>query len=496
MLFNSLIFLFLFLPVTLLVYYLSPQKLKNGSLLVASWIFYAWSGVSFSIILIGASLANYLCGLALGRVTTPASRKAWYIAGLLINLLPLVIFKYTNFFVANVNVLTGIFGWSEIILDTLILPLGISFFTFKAITYIVSVYRRETGVQRNFISLALYISVFPEVIAGPIDRYKNILPQFEHRPVSFRLFSSGIQRFTIGLGKKVLIANSLSVVADQIFNLPGGYLTTPVAWLGALCYFLQIYFDFSGYSDMAIGLGRMVGFTFMENFNFPYISRSIKEFWQRWHISFSTWLRDYLFLPIAYALSGRMKGNRYLGVRVDKMIYVMAVLITFLSCGIWHGAAWTFVIWGLIHGLFLMLEQIGLSRILKRLPVPFRQGYVIIILLMSWVIFRSDNLENAGYFMGVMLGFGHEPASAKDFLGYFNPGLILVLIIAIAGSTRIFERIYCWLKTQLAVSRQLSSYGLSHVFQLTSILLVISILVLSTLYILADTHHSFIYFNF
>ncbi|HTX87743.1 MAG TPA: MBOAT family O-acyltransferase, partial [Bacteroidales bacterium] len=435
---NSLLFLFLFLPVTLFFASIVSDRLKNPFLLAASWIFYAWGGVSYTSILIGSTLVNYMAGLALDHARGARSRKAWLVAGILLNLLPLVIFKYTGFLRDNINILIALFNGSPLVIRNLILPLGISFYSFKAITYLVSVYRKECAAQRNFTDLALYISFFPSVLAGPIDRYVHFLPQLHGRKVTVEKFSSGIRRFVIGLGKKVLIANSLSLVTDQLFGYPVSGLTTPLAWLALFCYSLQIYYDFSGYTDMAIGLGRMFGFELTENFNFPYISRSIKEFWKRWHISLSTWLRDYIFLPLAYSSSRKMKKNRYLGLRTDHVLYMIATSVTFLVCGFWHGAAWNFVIWGLLHGLLLILEQLGLGKIVRHLYRPVQHLYAVFLLMITWVFFRTSSPADAFQFIGILFGAGGKPVEWTVVREFINPGLIVTVLIAVAGSTRIF----------------------------------------------------------
>jgi alginate O-acetyltransferase complex protein AlgI len=313
MLFSSLLFLYQFLPVTLFIYYLSKERFQSTVLLLASLIFYAWGGPSFISILIINILINYFSGLAMGSGEGGKRRKIFLILGIIMNLSLLVIFKYTHFFIENINLLTSLLGVSPVLIKKIFLPLGISFFTFKGISYLVTIYRRETAVQRNFIHVALYISLFPQLIAGPISRYRDLAPQLQGRTHSFEKFSSGIRRFILGLAKKVLIASQLSYLANQVFTVPLEHLSAPQAWMGILFFALRIYYDFSGYTDMAIGLGRMLGFEFVENFNFPYISRSFREFWRRWHISLSTWFRDYLFLPLAYHTSRKLPKEKYLG---------------------------------------------------------------------------------------------------------------------------------------------------------------------------------------
>jgi len=493
---NSLLFLYLFLPVTLFFVYISSSKLKNIFLLLASFIFYAWGGVSNVFVLVASTLVNWFIGLSLGKARTARLRKTWLVVGILMNILPLLLFKYTGFFRDNLNVLISLFGLSPLWIRTYALPLGISFYSFKAITYLVSVHRRETPVQRNYADLALYISFFPSLLAGPIDRYRNFLPQLHDRVPTVEQFASGIRRFAIGLGKKVLIANSLAVVSDELFNGPVSNLSTPLAWLGVICYALQIYYDFSGYTDMAIGVGRMFGFELMENFNFPYISKSIKEFWQRWHISLSTWLRDYLFLPLAYSTSRKLKKERYFSIRVDQIIYMIATSITFLVCGFWHGAAWNFIVWGLIHGFLLILEQLGLGRLLKKLYKPLRHLYALFFLLISWVFFRTVSLPDAFHYTGILFGIGGKPVDWLMFLEYFNTGLILTIIFAILGSTKIFSIVAGWFRKRTNDPLMALRIASSNIYELISIFLVILILAASSLFMVAGTNNAFIYFKF
>ena len=493
---NSLLFLYLFLPVTLFFVYISSGKLKNIFLLLASFIFYAWGGVSFLNVLVASTIINYLIGLFMGETKTDGWRKFWLVVGILANILPLLLYKYTGFFKDNLNILITHFGMHAVTIRTFVLPLGISFYSFKAITYLVSVHRRETEPQQNYADLALYISFFPSVLAGPIDRYRNFLPQLHNRVPTAEQFASGIRRFAIGLGKKVLIANSIAVVSDELFNGPVSNLSTPLAWLGVICYALQIYYDFSGYTDMAIGVGKMFGFELMENFNFPYISRSIKEFWQRWHISLSTWLRDYLFLPIAYSTSRKLKKERYFSIRVDQVIYMIAISITFLVCGFWHGAAWNFIAWGLIHGFLLILEQLGLGRLLKKVYKPLRNLYALFFLLISWVFFRTVTLSAAFHYTGVLFGIGGKPASWSPVLEYFNTGFILTMIVAILGSTKIFSFVVEGFKKRFNDPGIFMRIVSVNVYEILSVLLVILILAISSLFMVAGTNNAFIYFKF
>jgi len=495
MLFNSLLFLYLFLPACLFFVTIARKDLKNAFLLFASFIFYAWGGVAFVSILAGSTLANYLIGLALGNATKKGARKAWFITGILVNIGPLLVFKYTGFFTENLNMLTCFFGLSPLTVQELVLPLGISFYSFKAVTYMVSLYRGEVPVQRNYIDLALYIAFFPAVLAGPIDRYRTFLPQLRERRLTVDGFASGIRCFALGLGKKVLVANSLAVVADKAFDSPYAVLSTPLAWLGLVCYALQIYYDFSGYTDMAIGLGRMFGFHLTENFNFPYIAQSVKDFWRRWHITLSNWLRDYIFLPIAYSLSRKMKQERYLSMRTDQLIYLAATTVTFLVCGFWHGAAWNFIVWGLLHGLMMILEQLGLGRLLKKLYAPLRTLYAVFFVMLAWVFFRTPTLPDAFSYMGILFGAGAD-TSWRELSGLLSPGFIAVLAIGLAGSTRLFARLNeRFLQSAKQFPRPMR-FAAINLREILSLLAVTFVLAAATLFIVAGTNNSFIYFKF
>jgi alginate O-acetyltransferase complex protein AlgI len=496
MLFSSLLFLYQFLPITLFFYYLAKERLQSYVLLLASFIFYAWGGPSYISILVISILINYFSGLAMGSDGSKKRRKLFLVLGIILNLLILVIFKYTHFFVENINVLTSLFGAPPLLIKKIILPLGISFFTFKGISYQVTIYRRETEVQRNFIDLALYISLFPQLIAGPISRYRDLAPQLQSRTLSFDKFSSGVSRFVLGLAKKVLIATPIAYVANQIFSIPFVHLSAPIAWIGIVFFGIQIYYDFSGYTDMAIGLGRMLGFEFVENFNFPYISRSFREFWRRWHISLSTWFRDYVFLPLAYRTSRKLPKEKYLGLRTDKLIYLISTTITFLLCGFWHGAAWTFIIWGMIHGLMLILEHLGLGRIVNRFYKPFQYVYMIFFLLISWVFFRSETIRDAADYFTIMFGFGKQSFNWNMLSDYLNGGTIFVLTIAILGSTRFFEKLIEMIKGWSLSSRVIIRTGTVHILNIGILIFILSALALSTVFLQGESITSFIYFKF
>jgi len=496
MLFSSLLFLYLFLPTTLFFYYFANDKLKSITLLLASLLFYAWGNPSFLSILIISILINYFTGLLIGSLEKKKQRKSALVLGIILNLALLVVFKYSYFLIDNINLLSGVFGAAPIIIKKVILPLGISFFTFKGISYLITVYRRETTAQRNFIDLSIYISLFPQLIAGPISRYRDLEPQLRNRLHSLEKFSSGIKRFVLGLAKKILIATPLSYVVSQIFSLPNEHLSAAQAWIGIIFYALQIYYDFSGYTDMAIGLGRMLGFDFVENFNFPYSSRSFREFWRRWHISLTTWFRDYLFLPIAYKTSRKLPKEKYLGLRTDKLIYIVSISITFLLCGFWHGAAWTFVVWGMIHGLMLVLEHIGLGKLLKNIYKPLQHVYFIFFILISWVFFRSDTFSQAFDYLTIMFGFGTQQFSWSLLSDYITTGTIITFIIAILGSTRFFDNLIRGINGLRNSPTTFIKISFLHIENFGTLVFIISILALSTIYMAGETVNPFIYFKF
>jgi alginate O-acetyltransferase complex protein AlgI len=496
MLFNSLLFIYRFLPICLLLYFLVPRRLRNSVLLVASLVFYAWGGVSYTLILAGSIVLNYFMGLAIGKTQHEAGRKKLLITGIVLNIVLLAVFKYTGFAVHNVNVFVHLLGWPPFLVHQVLLPLGISFYTFKSLTYLISVKRRESEAQRNFTDLALYIAIFPQLIAGPIDRYRELSAQISHRTVTLEKFSSGVERFVLGLFKKVIISGPIAYVADRIFSTPTELMSTPMAWLGAACYTLQVYYDFSGYSDMAIGLGRMFGFEFAENFNFPYISRSIREFWRRWHISLSSWLRDYLFLPLAYSASRALKRERYAGIRVDHLLYLWATMITFVICGFWHGPAWHFVAWGFLHGMMLAFERTRLGKWLDHGFRPFAHLYVISFIIVSMVFFRAETLLESLKFIGVMAGMRGIPANWPEFQEYFTREFILMASIAVLGSTPVFLKLLQWARNKMGQPGSRFSRVAGIGWPACSLAAVLAVLLFSTMYLLSQTNTPFIYFRF
>ena len=418
MVFSSTIFLFFFLPLTLLAYFVVGPRGRNLILLAASLLFYAWGETVYLLVMLFSIAANYLFGLLIDRARERGSRGGTAFAlAVATNLGLLGFFKYANFFVDNLNQVLPVLGLAPMDIGRVHLPIGISFFTFQALSYIIDLYRNETAVQRSLLNFALYKALFPQLIAGPIVRYRDVAREIEQRTVSLDDFASGVQRFIIGLGKKVLIANVMGRAADTIFATPAETLPATLAWIGAIAFMLQIYFDFSGYSDMAIGLGRMFGFHFLENFNYPYIATSIRDFWRRWHISLSSWLRDYVYIPLG--------GNRGGAVRTAANLWAV-----FFLCGLWHGAAWTFVAWGLFHGFFLVLERSPLGRLRDRLWLPLRHVLTLVVVVAGWVLFRSETLAEALGFLGIMAGFDPVPGGRYPAAMYLDRKTVVELALA------------------------------------------------------------------
>jgi len=478
MVFSSPLFLFYFLPAFLGLYWLAPQRLKNVVALVASLLFYAWGGLSFLGLFLGSVVVNFGLIRFMDASTERWKQRIFLIISIILNVSMLFYFKYANFFLDNVSAVRTSLGGPALSWQKVVLPIGISFFTFEKLTYTIDVYRGVNKPLKSFRDFLLYIMLFPKMIAGPIVRFHEIAGQLHDR----RAFDTvdeklaGLFRFILGLAKKVLIANVLGEQADIIFKLDPATLSVPLAWLGALAYTFQIYFDFSGYSDMAIGLGRTMGFQFPENFNNPYVSRSITEFWQRWHITLGRWMRDYLYIPLG---GNRVKPNR---------LYVNLWTVFILS-GFWHGAAWNFIAWGAFHGFFLILDRLFLLRVYKKIGV-LSVVPTFLITVVGWVLFRADTLAGALRYTGHMLGGGHSAAIITEmphFTHEFWFTLLLASGIAFAATIPRVER---WELTTLARSHFSWPGALS--VTLTSAVL----LLLSISYVVGTSFNPFIYFRF
>lgn len=421
MVFSSLTFLCIFLPVVLALYYLLPTlRIRNILLIAVSLLFYAYGEPVYVLLMIASIIINYIFGRLLG--TENKKKRQWILAiAVVINIGLLVVFKYLDMMVQTVNQLSG----SEIPLVGLALPIGISFFTFQALSYVIDVYRREVEPQKNLWNVMLYISFFPQLIAGPIVKYHDIQEQIDNRNMDVKEIAEGLRRFIIGLSKKVLISNTMAVTADALFAAGAGELNILSAWIAAIAYMLQIYFDFSGYSDMAIGLGHMFGFRFLENFRYPYISANIQEFWRRWHISLSTWFKEYLYIP----LGGNRKG---------KARTCLNKMIVFFSTGLWHGANWTFVLWGLWHGVFLLFEQVCP---VKKLPKVLAHIYALLVVCVGFVMFRADTFGQGMFMIGTMFG-GWEFSSVQMAIVWeqLTPIFLVTLVVAVFGSAPLIPK--------------------------------------------------------
>jgi alginate O-acetyltransferase complex protein AlgI len=484
MVFSSPLFLFLFLPVVLTLYALLPGiRARNLCLLIFSLIFYAWGEIGFIFLLLGSTLVNWFLGLRVDREQDPARRKSAVTWAIVLNIGLLAFFKYANFAVGNVNGVLGAFHLPEIHVGDIRLPIGISFFTFHALSYVVDIYRRKSAAARNPADTALYIFFFPQLIAGPILRWSAIAPQLVQRTVTGDGFAEGIRRFVGGFAKKMIIANAVALPADQIFALQGHELTPALAWVGALCYTVQIYFDFSGYSDMAVGLGKMFGFRFLENFDHPYVSQSVKEFWRRWHISLSSWFRDYLYIPLG--------GNR-----CSERRNMLNLVTVFFLCGLWHGASWTFVVWGLYHGVFLVLERTRFGALVDRLPRPVRHAYTLAAVIFGWVLFRSNSFPQAMAFSAHMIGMAATGTAAQPLARFVNREVIFALV---AGALFSMPA-WAWLKARLAGIRSLmperARAAAAAVGTTLESVLVIALLLISSVWLASSTYNPFIYFRF
>jgi alginate O-acetyltransferase complex protein AlgI len=482
--FSSLIFVFVFLPLVLSGYFILRGKWRNTLLLVSSLLFYFWGEGPYVFVLIISILNVFIFSVYIQKEkdkNNTYKHKKLLVVALIFNLALLFTFKYSNFAIANLNLILSWWGFARIREINMHLPLGISFFTFQGISYLIDIYRGELKASKNLVRFTVYRSLFPLVTAGPIVRYKDVAKQLIERVITPDSFSDGIIRFITGLGKKVLIANALAPVADEIFSLRGNEISIGTAWLGIVCYTLQIYFDFSGYSDMAIGLGKMFGFTFLENFNYPYISKSIREFWRRWHISLSLWIRDYLYIPLG--------GSKYGWARTS-----LNILIVFFLCGLWHGANWTFAIWGLWYGLFLVIEHTILGEWLGLISRPFRHLYVLLVVMTGWVFFRSESINSALVFLKAMYGF--ENNELFSCLKYIDTQLIIVLVAGLIGCTPFIK---CFSRIKESNSLNISKpmlYAYINGYELVKMFLLAFIFLFSAMSLFGVTHKPFIYFRF
>lgn len=468
--FSSTLFIFLFLPITMALYAIAYKSKKisccNVVLICASAIFYAWGGIKSFAVLLMVILINYIITLLMERHSR--FRKWMFILALFIDITNLLYFKYFNFFAENIAALANSLGYTIFQnIASVAMPIGISFYTFQIISYVADVYTRKILIERNPIKLALYIMMFPTINCGPILRYNNVSGSISSRVISTEEVEYGVKRFILGFSKKVFLANAMGDMADTVFTMTGE-INTVYAWLGAICYTLQIYYDFSAYSDMAIGIGRMLGFHFTENFDLPYKSQSIQEFWRRWHISLSSWFRDYVYIP----LGGNRKG-------IARTYFNL--FFVFLLTGFWHGAAWQFIVWGIWHGLFSIVERLGLKKVLGKLPCIFRYIYTLLVVIIGWVFFRADNLTLAVQYIRNMFSLHITDFKNYEIVSQFTSIFWICLIIALVFSvtkTEIFNKNRLWNNKTFVRVRYLVLW------------------IISVLYLTGLSYNPFIYFKF
>ena len=470
MVFSSLAFLCVFLPVVFLLHQvILGMPGKNALLVIASLVFYAYGEPVYVLLMIASTLVNWAFGVLIGRTTADGARKAQVGFAIAVNLAFLAVFKYASMAVGTVN---GMFGIALPVPD-IALPIGISFYTFQAMSYVIDVYRGDVQAQRNYANVLLYISFFPQLIAGPIVKYHDVAPQLTERHASLDDIAQGFRRFCVGLGKKVLVANVMAVAVDNVFSAPLDEVNVAVAWIAALAYLMQIYFDFSGYSDMAIGMARMFGFHYRENFNYPYASTSVKEFWRRWHISLSTWFLKYLYIP----LGGNRKGRART---------VANKMIVFLLCGLWHGASWTFVVWGLIHGLLLLMEE---YVPVHKLPKPVGWLYTVLAVTFAFVLFRADSFAQGGAIISQMVvGWHFEHGCVALAMQQLTPLFIVTFLVAVVAALPVKQHVRERL-ANASVTTQVAAEVAGYVLAL--FLLVVCLLDLS-----GGGYNPFIYFRF
>ena len=467
MLFSSISFLYYFLPIVLILYFAVPFKFKNFVLLIASLFFYFYGEPIYTLLMLGTTISSYIHGLLIGHFRGTKWSKVFLVSSVITSLLVLGFFKYTDFFITNINAIAK----AEIPLLKIALPIGISFYTFQTLSYTIDVYRGEAQVQKSFIRLATYVALFPQLIAGPIVRYTTVEAELKERTHSFENFAVGFNRFVLGLGKKVLIANTLGELCE-IFRA-SDEKSFVFYWVYALAFCLHVYFDFSGYSDMAIGLGRVFGFHFLENFNYPFISKSVAEFWRRWHMSLGTWFRDYVYIPLG--------GNR-----VSKLKWFRNTLVVWFLTGFWHGADWTFIVWGLYFALFLLLEKFFLAKFFAKIPRVFSHIYVLFVVAISFVIFNANGMGQAISDIGGMLGLQNVPFFNAETL-YYIRSYGVVLLLGIVGATPLVKRGAEKLRT--------TRVG-DWIMTVAEPVVQIALIVVITAYLVDGSFNPFLYFRF
>lgn len=468
MVFSSLVFIFVFLPITILIYYIAPKALRNLVFLIASLIFYAWGEPIYILIMLFSTVFDYFNGLAIDKYRERKYlSKAILINSLIINLGILGFFKYSDFIVTNINNFFNL----NMTLRNLPLPLGISFYTFQTLSYTIDIYLDKVPVQKNIISFGTYVTMFPQLVAGPIVRYSEICKEIDNRYENLNLFGEGAELFIIGLSKKVLLANNIGLLWSIVKNAPIGEISVLSAWLGILAFTFQIYFDFSGYSDMALGLGKMFGFNFMKNFDYPYISESVTEFWRRWHISLGSWFREYVYIPLGGNRKGKLNQYRNL------------IIVWFLT-GLWHGANWNFIFWGLYYGVFLIIEKIFLLKWLENKPKFIKHIYTLLIILVGWVFFEFESISLGMDYIRTMFGFGGRPFIDGTSIYYLYTNALLFIMLIIC-STPIPKKVFIKLKDRM-------NRGEAIVIPTVYMFLIF----LCTAYLVNESYNPFLYFRF
>ncbi len=470
MVFSSLLFLFRFLPVVLAIYYIAPKKFRNPVLFASSLFFYAWGEPVYVILILFSSVLDYVCGRLIEYCRTRGYNRrklACLLLSVTVNLGLLGFFKYAGFFLRILHRLTGM----AVLELSVALPIGISFYTFQTMSYTIDVYRDKTPVQKNFIDFGTYVSLFPQLIAGPIVRYRDIATQLRTRMESLEHFSAGITRFILGLGKKVLIANQIGALWKEIAAMNQGKLTVATAWLGVCAFTFQIYFDFSGYSDMALGLGKMFGFDFPENFDYPYISKSITEFWRRWHISLGTWFRDYVYIP----LGGNRKGMKR---------QILNICVVWFLTGLWHGASVNFVLWGVYYGILLILEKILWKPLVEKLPAFFRHLYTMFFVMVGWSIFSWNDMKNWHVYTRAMFGIGDFPIANSQTMYLLSTNMVL-LVIAVIGCSPLIKKLSSKVLPNHSVGREIAK-----------MVYLVLIFTACMAFLINDSYNPFLYFRF
>ncbi|MBN8049469.1 MULTISPECIES: MBOAT family O-acyltransferase [Paraclostridium] len=468
MVFSSIVFLFTFLPITLILYYISPRKMKNIVLLLISLIFYAWGEPVYVFLMMFTTVFDYLIGLLINKYRrNKIKSKRIFIFAVLVNLGILGFFKYYGFVIENINIVFSLnIGYNQ-----LPLPIGISFYTFQTLSYVIDVYLDKVKVQKSLISFGLYVTMFPQLVAGPIVRYTDIDYQLKHRTHSMNKFGEGVDRFIQGLSKKVLLANNIGMIFTSIQQYDASEISVLTAWLAIAAYTLQLYFDFSGYSDMAIGLGKMLGFDFIENFNYPYISKSVTEFWRRWHISLGSWFREYVYIPLG--------GNR-----CSTIFQLRNLCIVWFLTGLWHGADWNFILWGLYYGLILIIEKFLLKDILERMPSFIQHIYTMVLVMIGWTFFGIESIQKSLEYIKVMFFLNGNKIIDSTFIYYLHTNLIL-LIILILCSTPIVNKVF----KKIIQNGRMEGVTLAVTVQFV-------LLFLSIAYLVNETYNPFLYFRF